>query len=170
MARGFPAKKLKDKDGNEVMARRAALFCYKINISASVGHGFVHKVKVCKGSEHETHHFVDLLSKQTEEAYADKGYVGNKKKSFSAKDFIQFKASRNNPLTPCQALFNKAIVPKRRIVEAVFGSWKRWHGWHQTKYMGLTKNQAAATLTAIAWNVKKWGRYSPMPPPAAVAA
>ena len=55
-----------------------ALYGYKVNLAASVGQGFVSRFSVCQASEHETHHFQELLSKDTEAVYADKGYVGHR--------------------------------------------------------------------------------------------
>ena len=163
--RGFNGKKVKGKDGKESIARRPAMYSYKLNASVSVGTGFIGKLTMCKGSEHETHHLMALMDNDTRGVFADKGYVGNKThlKGTGIQNFIQNKASRNHPLSADQKKFNKLTVPHRRIVEAVFGSLKRWYGWHKTKYMGLARNTAAAHMTAIAFNIKKWDRYSQNP-------
>jgi len=155
--RGFPSKKIKDEKGNEQIARRPALYGYKINLSSSVNHGFIADVSVCKASEHETHHLTEFISKETKEVYADKGYVGNRilLQKRKIKDGIQMKASRGNPLTQKDIERNKRITKKRRIVESIFGSLKTNYGWHKTRFVGLIRNQLGITLTAIAWNIRK---------------
>lgn len=93
---GFPVKKKVDEQGNEVLSRRMALYGYKANLAASVGQGFVSRFSVCKASEHETRHFQELLSKDTEAVYADKGYVGHRDRlqEKGIRDGIQAKATR----------------------------------------------------------------------------
>lgn len=156
--RGFPTKEIIDNSGHKAIARRPALYGYKINLSASVGTGFVGALSVCRAAEHESKHLLELLSKKTKRVLADKGYYGCKKllKSLAIKDSIQDKGFRNRPLTDTQIARNKKIAAHRVIAEGVFGSWKQWYGWIKTKYWGLEKNCLAVTLTAISWNMKKW--------------
>jgi IS5 family transposase len=140
--RGFPVKKKLDEEGKEVLSRRLALYGYKVNLEASVGQWFVSRFSVCKASEPETHHFQELLSKDTEAVYADKGYVGHREalQDQGIRDGIQAKATRGNPLSFADTLRNQRITRKRRIVEGVFGSWKRWCGRRKTLFMGLSRN------------------------------
>jgi len=156
--RGFPVKKVVDDRGNEIISRRMALYGYKVNVAATIGTGFISGISVCKASEHETHHFREFISRKTQEAYADKGYVGQRAylDLRRIENGIQFKATRGNPLTTPQIARNKYITRHRRIVEGVFGSWKQWYGWRKTRFIGLLRNQLAVHLTAIAWNMKKW--------------
>ena len=156
--RGFPAKKVKDKNGDTVLARRQALFGYKINLSATVKHGFVSDFSICKASEHETHHLEEFIDRnKTRVVYADKGYVGNRSLLSELKiaDGIQAKGSRGKPLLDNDISRNKKITKSRRIVEGVFGGFKQWYGWRKTKYVGLSRNSLAVCLTALAWNMKK---------------
>lgn len=156
--RGFPAREITDDNGHKAMARRPALYGYKINLSASIKTGYVSGLSVCPASEHESKHFLELLAKGTKKVYADKGYYGCKKllQGSTIKDGIHDKGFRNRPLTKAQIIRNKNISSHRGIVEGVFGSWKQLYGWVKTKYCGLEKNYLAATLTAISWNMKKW--------------
>ena len=156
--RGFPAKTIIDDSGCKAIARRPALYGYKINLSASVKTGYVSNLSVCPASEHESKHFLEVLAKGTKKVYADKGYYGCKKllNGLSIKDSIHDKGFRNHPLTKAQVARNKRISKRRGIVEGVFGSWKCLYGWMKTKYYGLEKNYLAATLTALSWNMKKW--------------
>lgn len=156
--RGFPAKQIETEDGEKIVARRPALFGYKINLSTSISTGFINGFSVCKASEHETHHLLEFIRPATRVVYADKGYVGNRSELESRKiiDGIQAKATRNAPLSQLEISRNKKITSKRRIVEAVFGSWKQWYDWHKTKYIGLCRNCLAVALTSLAWNMKKW--------------
>jgi len=160
--RGFPVKKKLEEEGNEVLSRRMALYGYKVNLAASVGQGFVSRFSICKASEHESHHFQELLSKRTEAVYADKGYVGHRDRlqEQGIRDGIQAKATRGHPLSFADTLRNQRITRKRRIVEGVFGSWKRWCGWRKTRFIGLARNELAVCLTALAWNLKKWAKLS----------
>jgi IS5 family transposase len=157
--RGFPAKEITDENGNKSVARRSALYGYKVNLSSSVGEGFISDVSVCKASEHEVHHFEELINrKEVKAVYADKGYVGKKKKlrALGIRDHIQDKGFKNRPLTAAQIERNKKISSVRIVSESIFGGWKQWYGWKKTKYMGLIRNTLAAVLTALSWNIKKW--------------
>ena len=155
--RGFPSKEGVDASGNKTIARRPALYGYKINLSASIKTGYVSDLSVCPASEHESRHLKELLGKKTKKVYADKGYYGCKRmlKEWGIKDGIHDKGFRNRPLTHTQIARNKSISKRRGIVEGIFGSWKCLYGWVKTKYCGLEKNYLAATLTAISWNMKK---------------
>ena len=161
--RGFPARTIIDAGGNKVLARRPALYGYKVNVGSSVGTGFISDLSVCKASEHEVHHLEELLKgKGTKAVYADKGYCGRKKRirALGIKDFIQDKAARNRPLTASQIKRNKSISSLRVISESNFGGFKLWYGWEKTKYVGLVKNTLAAVISAVCWNIKKWAvRY-----------
>lgn len=156
--RGFPSREIADASGNKVVARRPALYGYKINLSASIKTGYVSDLSVCPASEHESKHLKELLGKGTKKVYADKGYYGCKKllQGLAIKDCIHDKGFRNHPLTKAQVARNKRISKRRGIVEGVFGSWKCLYGWIKTKYSGLIRNYLAATLTALSWNMKKW--------------
>jgi len=155
--RGFPAKQVVDSNGNKCVARRPALYGYKINLGVDVKHGFVNQISLCPASEHESKHLKALLTTETRRVYADKGYFGCKKllKKKRIKDGIQDKAFRNRPLTDEQVKRNKAISSCRRIVEGVFGSWKEYYDWRKTKYLGQAKNHFMAVVTALSWNMKK---------------
>jgi IS5 family transposase len=155
--RGFPSKEVINDSGHKCFARRPALYGYKINLSASIKTGYVSNLSVCPASEHESKHFLELLTKETKKVYADKGYYGCKKllQHSSVIDGIHDKGFKNRPLTRSQIVRNKRISKHRGIVEGVFGSWKQLYGWIKTKYYGLEKNHLAATLTAISWNMKK---------------
>lgn len=159
--RGFPAKKTRDDEGSEVIARRPALYGYKVSLTASVKYGFVGKKTMSKASEHETHHMRKLIGRKTKEVYADKGFVGNRStlKRKSIKDGIQAKSTRGHPLTKKEIARNRRITRKRRIVEGAFGSWKQWYDWRKTRFTGLARNILAVSVTEIAWNMKKWARY-----------
>ncbi len=160
--RGFPQKEVETKDGEKALARRPALYGYKVNAATSIKDGFISDVSVCKASEHETHHLKEFLTRKTRAVYADKGYVGNKKllKRRKIRNGIMSKATRGHKLTSAEVERNKRIVKKRRIVEGIFGSWKQWYGWLKTKYWGLERNSLKVGLTAIAWNMKKWAKLA----------
>jgi IS5 family transposase len=153
--RGFPVKKNIDDEGKEIISRRMALYGYKVNLAASIAHGFVSGVSVCKASEHETNHLQEFITPETQEVYADKGYVGNREAvtAKGIKDGIMAKGTRGHPLLEVEKYRNGRIVKKRRIVEGVFGSWKQWYGWRKTKFIGIARNRLAVALTAVAWNM-----------------
>lgn len=74
---------------------------------------------MCKASEHETQHLQELLSRETQEVYADKGYVGNRVAIVGRgiKDGIMSKATRGHALLEVQKYLNQKIMAKRRVVE-----------------------------------------------------
>ena len=154
--RGFPAKKKKNDEGEEVVSRRPALFGYKLHASVNVN-TVVSGIKVTTAKEHEVKHGEDLLREETYIAYMDKGYTGLQAvlKERGIRNGIQKKASRGHPLSEGDLERNKRITKKRRIVEAMFGCWKQWYRWRKTRYMGVIRNELACELTAIAWNIKR---------------
>lgn len=158
--RGFPPKTIKTEDGKEQIARRSALFGFKVNLSASVGTGFVNKVKVTTAKDHEGPILRDLLGSRTKVVYADKGYSGLKNRNLlerlEIRDGIQRKGRRGHPLGKRDTERNKRITKSRRIVEGVFGSWKMFKGWVRTRFRGLIRNGLAAGISALAWNMKKF--------------
>jgi IS5 family transposase len=158
--RGFPVKTKLDERGKEVLSRRMALYGYKVNLAATVGTGFISRFFLCKASEHETHHMMRLLKKETKAVYADKGYVGNREglRSRGILDGIRAKATRSHALRKKDVERYERITKKRRIVEGVFVSLKQWYGWRKTKFLGLERNCLAMAIMAVAWNLKKWMR------------
>ena len=51
--RGFPQKKIEKSDGTVEIARRSALYCYKINLACSVKEGFISNIHhACLSQEH----------------------------------------------------------------------------------------------------------------------
>jgi IS5 family transposase len=155
--RGFPAKKKKNEEGEEVVSRRPALFGYKLHASVNIHTGFVSEIKVTTAKEHEVNYGEDLLRKETYIAYMDKGYTGLQRvlKERGIQNGIQKRARRGHPLSEGDLERNKRITKKRRIVEAMFGCWKQWYRWRKTRYMGLIRNELASEITAIAWNIKR---------------
>jgi IS5 family transposase len=155
--RGFPTKKTKTETGEEIISRRPAVYGYKLHASASVGAGFISEIKVTTAKEHEVAHGEDLLREETEVAFMDKGFTGLQcaLEKRRIRDGIQKKARRNHPLTARDIERNKRITKSRRIIETVFGCWKLWYRWRKTRYMGLVRNELAAEITAIAWNIKR---------------
>jgi IS5 family transposase len=160
--RGYPSKKAKDNDGQETLTRKPPLYGFKINMSASVGKGFISTFTVCPANEHESGHFKELITKGMEYVYADKGYSGNRRltKELGLRDKIQAKGVRGRPLNKKEIARNKSITKKRRIIEGVFGSLKQWYGWRKTRFLGLARNRLAVALSTVAWNMKKWVRYA----------
>ncbi|MGD9740489.1 MAG: transposase, partial [Geminicoccaceae bacterium] len=45
--------------------------------------------------------------------------------------------------------------------ETTFATWKRRMGLSAVRYIGLTKARAQVTLTAIAFNLRRWARLRP---------
>jgi hypothetical protein len=155
--RGFPQKKIEKSDGTVEIARRSALYCYKINLACSVKEGFISGVSMCKGSEHESRHLEEFITSKTLKVYADKGYYGKKRDILERgiKEYIQNKGFRGHPLKRKEIERNKRITKKRRIIEGVFGTIKHYYGWHKTKYVGLTSNYLSISLQSLCWNIKK---------------
>jgi IS5 family transposase len=163
--RGFPTKKKENEAGKEEVSRRPALFGYKLHASVSTGTGFVSEIKVTTAKEHEVNHGEDVLRKETRAAFMDKGYTGLQAvlQERGIRNGIQKKARRGHPLSEWDVERNKRITKVRRIVEAMFGCWKQWYRWRKTRYMGLTRNELAGEITAIAWNIKRLYRLECCP-------
>jgi IS5 family transposase len=156
--RGFPAKIVKNAKSENMLARRPALFGYKVNMATSVEHGFISGISICTAKEHEIHHLKEFIKRdKTKVVYADKGYSGFRSYVWSRglRYGIQGKGYRNHPLTRKEIERNKRITKKRQIGEGNFGSWKQWYGWVKARFIGMARNQLGIAMTAMAWNMKK---------------
>jgi hypothetical protein len=158
--RGSCTKKQVNEDGNEVIARRMALYGYEVNLAAGVGTGFVSGVSVSRASEHETRRPDEFVRPGTRLVHAQKGYVGNRQypRDEAIIDGTMAKATRGHSLTEQEKEHNARIVKKRRIVEGAcsgVGS-SGINRWKKTRFMGLVRYRVGARLTAKAWNSRRW--------------
>jgi len=76
-------------------------------------------------------------------------------KKFGVKDGLSHKASRGNPLSFSQRLFNKIVAKRRFRIEQAFGTLKRKFRMDRASYFGRIKVEAQMYYKALCFNLNK---------------
>jgi IS5 family transposase len=107
---------------------------------------------------------VCLVSGDEAEVLADRGYDGAR-----LRDHLEAKGVRNGvmkrgkagqPLAPEEVARNHALAPRRRKVEAVFGTLKRIYRMSRMRYFNLARNALAFGLALFAYNLRRLDRLT----------
>jgi len=132
---------------------------YKAHIKVDVENTLVQKAELTAANVHDKAKLDDLLEKDNNTLYADKGYADKimrglwEKKGKSCN--LMHKAYRGHPLTQDQRTQNKTIGKIRSRVERVFAHWKQWQHYRTVRYVGWLRNQLELTLKALSYNLKR---------------
>lgn len=127
-------------------------------------HGFIRGVATGTASEHDGHHFDDVLDQSNtgKQVDTDKGYASAQRsatlKALGFKDGIQRKAQKNKPLSACQQRRNRAIARRRAKVEHVFAG-IRHMGGKFLRCIGLARASATIVLMAACYNLKRLASF-----------
>ena len=119
-------RRQKDVDATHTKKHGKGYFGYKLSVSVDYKHGFIRGVATGTASEHDGHHFEEVLDVNNtgKEVNADKAYPSAQRlamlKTLGFKEGIQRKAQKNKPLSACQQRRNHRIAKRRAKVEYVF--------------------------------------------------
>ena len=95
--------------------------------------------------------------------YADAAYSSketrDKLECFGIADQVQRKGYRNKPLSAEDTRRNNEIAVIHAGGERPFGTYKSRYGLARTRFMGLAKNMTAYGIAAIAYNIRKGGKF-----------
>lgn len=161
----------KDKDGNNTQdveagcnvktaanGKKTYTYGFKNHINVEED-GFITNLAVTAGNVHDSNVFEQLITPDTEAAYADSAYVSQLRTAWLAKHGIDNRlierAYRNKPLTAIQKELNRLNSSVRCTVERVFGVMKLHYGMAKTRYMGIARNHARMCIVAMAYNLKR---------------
>jgi IS5 family transposase len=139
--------------------RRRFTFGYKIHIAVDQGSGLVRKGLLSSANIQDVSLATALIPGDGGTVYADRAYDSNGVRNYlQAKgllDGLMRRGQKGKPLSPEQIERNHRIVPLRRPVEAVFGTFKRSYGLARMRYFNARRNLVAVLLTCLAYNIKR---------------
>jgi len=132
---------------------------YKAHIKVDAQHTLVQKAELTAASVHDKTQLDNLLEKENDTLYADKGYADKIMRGLWKQQGktcnLMHKAYRGQPLNSQQKEENKAIAKIRSRVERVFAHWKQWQHYRTVRYVGWLRNQLELTLKALSYNLKR---------------
>jgi IS5 family transposase len=139
-------------------------FGYKGHIAMDEGSALVRAQILTPANIQEIEVAVCLVSGDEAEVLADRGYDGAR-----LRDHLEAKGVRNGvmkrgkagqPLAPEEVARNHALAPRRRKVEAVFGTLKRIYRMSRMRYFNLARNALAFGLALFAYNLRRLDRLT----------
>ena len=157
-------RRQKDLDATHTKKHGKGYFGYKLSVSVDLKHGFIRKIATGTASEHDGHHFEEVLDEDNtgRDVYADKAYPSRRRqemlKVLGWRDGMQRKAGKDHPLSECQKRRNRKIAGKRAKVEHVFAG-IRHMGGKFIRTIGQARADAAMTLMAACYNIKRLAMF-----------
>ena len=157
-------RRQKDTDATHTKKHGKSYFGYKLSVSVDHKHGFIRGVATSTASEHDTHHFEDVLDTMNtgKAVYADKAYTSAQRRqmlgTLGFKDGLQRKAKAGKPLSDCQTRRNQRIAKKRAKVEHVFAGIRQMGGKF-VRTIGQARASATMTLMAACYNLKRLASF-----------
>jgi len=154
----------RDTDATHTKKHGKGYFGYKLSVSVDHKHGFIRGVATGTASEHDGHHFDEVLDMKNtgKEVNADKAYPSAQRikmlKVLGFKDGIQRKAKAKQPLSECQERRNQRIAKRRARVEHVFAG-IRHMGGKFVRTMGQTRATTVMTMMAACYNLKRLASF-----------
>jgi IS5 family transposase len=139
--------------------RRRYEFGYKGHIAVDEGSGLVRAQVLTPANIQEIDAATFLVRGDEAEVLADRGYDGARLRDHLAargiRNGVMQRAHRGQPLGPEEIARNHAIAPRRRKVEAVFGTLKRIYRMSRMRYFNGARNALAFGLALIAYNMRR---------------
>ena len=157
-------RRQKDLDATHTSKHGKSHFGYKLSVSVDLKHGFIRKIATGTASEHDGHHFEEVLDEDNtgRDVYADKAYPSKRRqemlKVLGWRDGIQRRAGKDQPLSECQKRRNKRIARKRAKVEHVFAG-IRHLGGKFIRTIGQARADVAMTMMAACYNIKRLAMF-----------
>lgn len=154
----------KDTDATHTKKHGKSYFGYKLSVSVDHKHGFIRGVATGTASEHDGHHFDEVLDPHNtgKEVNADKAYPSAQRREMlrvlGFKDGLQRKAKAGKPLSDCQQRRNQRIAKKRAKVEHVFAG-IRHMGGKFVRSIGQARASTTMTLMAACYNLKRLASF-----------
>lgn len=139
-------------------------FGYKGHIAMDEGSDLVRAQALTPANVQEIEVAASLVSGDEAETLADRGYDGARLRDHLAErgiaNGIMKRGQKGRPLTPEEAARNHAIAPRRRKVEAVFGTLKRIYRMSRMRYFNQARNAVAFGLALFAYNLRRLDRIT----------
>lgn len=165
-----PGKGEAAKDPDARFTRRqgksGGTYGYKAHVGVDKGSGLIRRVITTPANVNDTTPADDLICGDEAEVWADAAYHTHARvaalKARGIKPRLQRRPNKHHPeLPPRLKHYNRLIGRQRAAVETTFATWKRRMGFNAIRYIGLQRATAQVTLTAIAFNMRRWVALTP---------
>jgi len=152
-------RRQKNLDATHTKKHDKSQFGFKLSVSVDLKHGFIRCIATGTASEHDGHHFEEVLDEHnTGRDVYDKAYPSKRRqemlKRLGWRDGVQRKAAKDKPLSECQKRRNRKIASKGAKVEHVFAG-MRHLGGKFIRTIGQARADVAMTLMAACYNIKR---------------
>ncbi|OIR03106.1 transposase DDE domain protein [mine drainage metagenome] len=149
--------KARDPEMRQTKKGNQWYFGMKAHIGVDSKTKLIHSVVATSANVHDKHPIPRLLHGNENRVYGDSAYASQKaliaRAAPKAKDFINQKGSRNNPLTGREREKNRTKSQVRAKVEHAFLIMKRIFGFAKVSYRGLKKNGNRLFVVAALANI-----------------
>jgi len=160
---GKPASKLvkSELDPDAAWTRKGSrhFFGYKVHVGMDMTSRILRRVIFTPANINESEPADRLICGDEKIVYADKAYDSHARRKLLRKKRIKNGIMRRGhprrPLTDYAVRRNKRLSKKRGTVEAIFSMYKNVYDLARARYRGLTRNNTAFQLAAIAMNLKR---------------
>lgn len=122
---------------------------YKQQTSVDMQSGLINKVAVAPANETDSQGFARVCPDQGA-AYTDKGYCTKPARVTAARKAVHLRAIKKNNMQGKNKDLDRWVSARRSPYERVFSKLN-----HRVRYRGVAKNQFAAFLQAIGFNLKR---------------
>lgn len=168
---GYPASKLvkseHDPDATWTKKEGKYYFGYKLHAGMDKASRIIRRIAFTPANVNESTVADQLVCGDEKVVYADKAYDSHARrqrlKDKGIKNGIMRRGHPSRPLTEAEVRHNARITKRRAPIEPLFSLFKNVYGFARARYRGLARNAAAATLAAIAINLKRWASMMPQP-------
>jgi transposase, IS5 family len=155
-----PSTGATDPDANWTRQYRKTHFGYKAHLSVDEGSSLIRKALLTPAKVYESEVADALICGDERAVYADKAYESKARrkrlKELGIKDRLMHRRHKHQTALPrWQQKRNRLIMPIRRKVEHVFGTFKRCYGYRRVRYFSLQANATQLYLLAIAFNLRR---------------
>ena len=134
-------------------------FGYKVHVGMDMTSRILRRVIFTPANINESEPADRLICGDEKIVYADKAYDSHARRKLLRKKRIKNGIMRRGhprrPLTDYAVRRNKRLSKKRGTVEAIFSMYKNVYDLARARYRGLTRNNTAFQLAAIAMNLKR---------------
>ena len=146
--------------------KRGVSYGYKAHVGVDEGSGLVRTVITTPANVNDTVPADRLIRGDERIVWADAAYHTHAReaalKARGIKPRLARRANKHHPVLPPRLRhYNRLIARRRAAVETTFATWKRRMGLTAVRYIGLAKAAAQVTMTAMAFNLRRWARLRP---------
>jgi IS5 family transposase len=146
--------------------KRGISYGYKAHVGVDQGSGLIRRVITTPANVNDTVPADALICGDEAAVLGDAAYHTHARekalKALGIKPRLARRPNKYHPeLPPRLKRYNRLIARQRASVETTFATWKRRMGLSAVRYIGLAKVTAQVTLTAIAFNLRRWARLHP---------